>query len=403
MNKYFEIFYRFIQLGCISFGGPVAHIGYFQQAFVSKYQWLDNQSFARTIALCQFLPGPTSSQLGFAIGYQRAGVLGAIAAFIGFTTPSLVLMLLLYFVGQKFADTLTFVGIVHGLKLLAAVVVIDAILTMAKAFGRSWLHKSLMLISAITLIYFSSSLIQMVVLIVSGVIGFVSYRLMQGDAEQAIVAGDNKNLIEGKKAKVLNQVNWLALGLFAFLFLGSLLFSQSVLVGWFYDFYYAGSLVFGGGHVVLPLLQQTVADQLNPELFLTGYAAAQAVPGPMFSIATYLGANLNEQAPVITALIATLAIFLPGFLLYIAFQQVWHNITQLPALANTMAAINAAVVGFLIAAFYNPIAVSAIQNNYDLLAVAVGFILLKFAKIPIVILVASFATVGVLMSQIMLT
>lgn len=405
MKSIIDIFIKFFSLGCVSFGGPAAHIGYFQQAFVEKHKWLNAAEYGRIVALSQFLPGPGSSQVGFAIGYHRAGLFGAIAAFVAFTLPSVILMLTLAFVGFQYADAITFQGVIYGLKLLAVVVVLDAILSMAKSFCQSWVNRGITLISAIALVSFSSSLIQVLVIALAALVGFILTKRIQGSNQLAkdadnYVSQQSKELKEGKSGLLAN-IRWLPLILFAVLILGSLFLAKGQnLVHWFHEFFFAGSLVFGGGHVVLPLLQETVADNLSSEAFLTGYAAAQAVPGPMFTMATFLGTQLDVSAPVLTALIATLAIFLPGFLLLLAFQHAWYELSSKPSVSGAMSGINASVVGLLVAAFVTPIASSALHEWWDFTAVALGFLLVRYVKVHIGIVVLCFAALGVLLFQL---
>ncbi|MCH2058623.1 MAG: chromate efflux transporter [Thalassotalea sp.] len=397
-----EIFIKFFSLGCVSFGGPAAHIGYFQQAFVEKHKWLNATEYGRIVALSQFLPGPGSSQVGFAIGYHRAGLVGAIAAFVAFTLPSVILMLTLAFVGFQYADAITFQGVIYGLKLLAVVVVLDAILSMAKSFCQSWVNRGITLISAIALVSFSSSLIQVLVIALAALAGFILTKRMQG-SNQLTKDADNHVSQELKvgESGLLANIRWLPLIIFAVLIIGSSFLAKGQnLMHWFHEFFFTGSLVFGGGHVVLPLLQETVADNLSSEAFLTGYAAAQAVPGPMFTMATFLGTQLDVSAPVITALIATVAIFLPGFLLLLAFQYAWYELSSKPSVSGAMSGINASVVGLLVAAFGTPIASSALHEWWDFAAVALGFALVRYVKVQIGIVVLCFAALGVLLFQL---
>ncbi|MEK6212689.1 MAG: chromate efflux transporter, partial [Vibrio fluvialis] len=268
-----DIFRTFFTLGWVSFGGPAAHIGYFRQAFVQKRGWLTDDEYAQIVALSQFLPGPGSSQVGFAIGYQRAGLFGACAAFLGFTLPSVMLMLLIALLSSQLLNQPLFLHIVHGLKLLAVLVVADAAWGMYQNFCRQKLTILLCLVTAIALLCVPTLTTQMLVLIVAALFG----------ASQ----------LKGAPPKEANKgysLSWVPLALFAILFFGlPLVSSYSSLLSVFDHFYQAGSLVFGGGHVVLPLLQNTLGDQITSDTFLTGYAAAQAVPGPMFTFATYLG------------------------------------------------------------------------------------------------------------------
>lgn len=384
MSIYIEIFWRFLNLGLVSFGGPAAHIGYFQQAFVQKYQWLDAPAYGRIVALSQFLPGPGSSQVGFAIGMRKAGVLGGIMAFVGFTFPSFMLLWLLSVVGLQFADTTTFVGIVYGLKLLAVVIVADAVISMAKSFCQHLLHQILAGTAFLILIFSANIETQLFILFGAALIGSV---------------WPNQNLIGAEKNTDEPKINKFALGVFFILFIGlPFVASTDIWLAMFNDFYQAGSLVFGGGHVVIPLLQHTVGEQMSQDQFLTGYAAAQAVPGPMFTLASFLGSQIIVEHSFVAALLATLAIFLPGFLLIIAFERAWHQLSGNFRISAAMSAVNAVVVGILAAALYQPIAMSSIHSVIDFAIVIVGFILFKLLKLPVIVLVASFAIVGVILN-----
>jgi chromate transporter len=377
MMRVFEVFYQFLALGFISFGGPAAHIGYFQTTFVQKRGWLDQQAYAKLVALSQFLPGPGSSQVGFAIGLRRAGLAGGIAAFVGFTLPSFCLLYILATYAMDSHDSEMVNGVIQGLKLLAVIVVADASLNMFKSFCKDKLSISLMVLSTLCLLILPSLWTQMGVLVLAAIVGIV------------FVASSDK---EHTTPAVLG-IKGFPLVIFIVLFL-SLPFAD---IDVFSSFYQAGSLVFGGGHVVLPLLQQTVGGQIGNDQFITGYAAAQAVPGPMFTLATFLGATLLPEQPLMGAVLATLGIFLPGFLLIYGLQDAWEALTQNPKIAGAAAAINAAVVGLLVAALYNPVLTSAVTQSLDLLIVAIGFVALRMMKLPIVVLVVAMSVIGVLL------
>ncbi|ABD83139.1 chromate efflux transporter [Saccharophagus degradans] len=385
MKQGFEVFWRFLLLGFVSFGGPAAHIGYFRNAFVEKRQWLTEEAFARLLALSQFLPGPGSSQLGFAIGLQRAGLAGGIAAFLGFTLPSFLLM---YFIAAINVDEhtqgelgATVRAVLQGLKLLAVVVVADAALSMFKTFCTTRLAVAIALATAIALLMAPTLWMQMAVLITAALVGCVWGK----PAPQPAAPSSGFKL--------------LPLSLFAMLFIGlPIAATQFSQIQFFAEFYKAGSLVFGGGHVVLPLLQQTVGSAISPDQFLTGYAAAQAVPGPMFTFATFLGAELavlSSLSPIQGALLATLAIFLPGFLLVLGLQGAWQNVANKPKIAGAAWGINAAVVGLLIAALYNPVFISAVFSPKDMAMVLAGLFALRVMRVPIVYLVVGFGVVRI--------
>ena len=375
----FAIFKQFFLLGCMSFGGPAAHLGYFKRHFVDNLQWLNAKRYAQLISLSQALPGPGSSQVGFAIGVERAGVLGGIAAFVGFTLPSFLIMALLAISAHQF-DAIYF-AIIAGLKLFAVVIVADATLNMAKSFCTSWALKAIAVLSTLMLILLPNLSSQILVLIIAALIG-AFYPLLKLGADDAV--SENRSF----------AINWPALILFALLLLVSFipLGSQFSV---FAPFYQAGAMVFGGGHVVLPVLQAGLPS-LSTEQFLSAYASAQAVPGPMFTIATYLGAELNSDQPLIGAVIATLLIFTPGFLLMLAFQKSWLQLAQRPRFASSIAALNAAVVGFLAAALYSPIWTSAVHSIWHIVLVVAAFTWLRLAKPPIWWLLLAFISVGLL-------
>ena len=385
MAAMFEVFWRFLLLGCVSFGGPAAHIGYFQQTFVQRLQWLTAADYARLVALSQFLPGPGSSQVGFALGYRRAGLPGALAAFVGFTLPAFLLMLGLALFAAQAADAAWLNGLVRGLKLLAAVVVAEAVRSMAQTFCRHWFAAVLALATCLLLVWSASAWMQYGVLVCAALLGAVVL------PARAVQPARSKGVTSG--------LRWRPLVVFLLLFallpwLGGL-GAEWRLVDQFYN---SGSLVFGGGHVVLPLLQQRLGDALSEDRFLLGYAAAQAVPGPMFSLGAFLGAELLPVRPVLGALLATLAIFLPGFLLVLGIQAAWDALATRPRVLGVVAGVNAAVVGLLAAAWVNPIASSAFHSWLDVLLVLLGWALLARWRPPILLLVAGFAGVGLALS-----
>lgn len=371
-----DVFWRFFLLGFISFGGPAAHIGYFRTTFVERLRWLDDAAYGRLIALSQFLPGPGSSQVGFAIGLERAGLSGAIAAFVGFTFPSFILMASLAVI--PFEPTPIFTGMIHGLKLFAVVVVADAVLSMYRSFCTSAAASAIAVSSAAVLWLFPTLTIQMIVL-------------------TAAALGGTLFLRASSIAPTLpTHVSYVPLILFVALFVFVPFFTDlSEWVFLFNTFFQSGSLVFGGGHVVLPLLQHALGDAITTERFLFGYAAAQAVPGPMFSLAAFLGADLASSSPLSGALIATLAIFLPGFLLVFGLYRGWEALAQRPRIAAAVAGLNAAVVGILLAALYNPVFTNAVSSTIDMALVVIGFFLLRTLKTPIVALLPFFALVGI--------
>ena len=381
------IFKQFFLLGCMSFGGPAAHLGYFKRHFVDNLQWLTTTRYAQLISLSQAMPGPGSSQVSFAIGVERGGLLGGIAAFLGFTTPSILIMMLLAISASQFDDI--YYAVISGLKLFAVVVVADATFSMAKSFCTSYVLKAITLISTFILILFPAMTTQIVVLVCAATFGAL-YPLLNINAKTHVEQEPNP----AKK----QTIKWLPLGIFTLLLAGSFI-SFGNDVDLFTPFYQTGAMVFGGGHVVLPILQASVPS-LSTEQFLSAYASAQAVPGPMFTIATYLGAELYPEQFIIGALIATAAIFLPGFLLVLAFQKSWLQLANQPRFASCIAALNAAVVGFLAAALYSPIWSSAVSSIWHIIIVAVAFTWLRVAKPPIWWLLIGFIFVGLLQSYL---
>lgn len=371
------IFRQFFLLGCMSFGGPAAHLGYFKRHFVDTLNWLTNTRYAQLISLSQALPGPGSSQVSFAIGVERAGVLGGIAAFIGFTLPSVLIMLLLAISAHQF-DAVYF-AIIAGLKLFAVVIVADATLSMAKSFCTSAALKLLAVLSTLALILFPLLGTQIAILITAAAVGAI-WPLLKLNPEPA------------QQSKSKSNINWLALGLFTLLLVLSFI-PLTTELALFAPFYQAGAMVFGGGHVVLPVLQASVPT-LSSDQFLSAYASAQAVPGPMFTIATYLGAQLSTEQPLFGAIVATVLIFMPGFLLILAFQKSWLNLANKPRFASVIAALNASVVGFLAAALYSPIWTSAVHNFWHIALVIAAFAWLRLKKPPIWWLLILFITTG---------
>lgn len=342
-----EVFGTFLKLGLTSFGGPIAHLGFFRDEIVTRRKWLDDQDYTSLVALCQFLPGPTSSQVGFALGLRRAGWFGALAAFVAFTAPSAVLMVLFAHVAAPLP--------VDGLKLVAVAIVAQAVLGMVQSLCPDRARATIA-IAAVGLLAVLPIWAMPVVIALGAAAGMAV--LHPQPAPPAALRLVRK---------------WVAaVALIAFL--AFFLFLPARLDG----FYRAGSLVFGGGHVVLPLLQAELGGAIPPEAFLAGYAAAQAVPGPLFTFAAYLGAVLDPAGPA--AVLALVAIFLPGFLILIAALP-FHAMLGTSARAGVMGA-NAAVVGVLGAALYDPIFTSAVGSAGDFALVLAMFGLLVLWKAP---------------------
>lgn len=368
------IFRAFLKLGLTSFGGPIAHLGYLREEFVRRRNWLDEAQFAQLLALCQFLPGPASSQIGFAIGLFRGGWRGALAAFAAFTLPSALLMFA-FATLAPLADHGPGVAVVHGLKLVAVVVVAHGVSCMARQLTPD-APRVLIAAGAATLILLvGSPWIQLLAIALGGIVGLRACRHVAAPMFGFFPVPHGQRVALG------------FLGLFLLL-LGVVLFwpppAAPTGVGLAAAFYQAGALVFGGGHVVLPLLQHTVVEPgwLSSDTFLAGYGAAQAVPGPMFSLAAFLGAEVPlGTMPWVGAMIALLAVFLPGFLLVLAALPFWARLANVSWAAPAMAGINAAVVGLLLAALYDPVWTGSVRGPVDVAIIVMGFFALATTRV----------------------
>lgn len=371
LPRVISVFAAFLKLGLTAFGGPIAHIGYFRNEFIEKRQWLSEQQFSQLFAVTQLLPGPGSSQMGFAIGLFYAGWLGAIAAFVAFTLPSALLLFAFSTIAHQL-NSVVGIAIIDGLKLLAVAVVAHAVISMAQKLTPDWQRIVIALLSFTFLLTVNLAIMQIAIILAGAVAGWFLCR------HQSLSAYFSFPVTYGKRTA------WLLFSLFILLLLISLFAgTQLNVANMLAGFYQAGALVFGGGHVVLPLLeQQTVTTGwLATDQFLAGYGAAQAVPGPMFTLATYLGAEIPTQLPSgWNALLATLAIFLPGFLLLLVILPVWQQIIRLPGAAAVIAGINAAVVGLLAAALYDPVFTAGINHWLDMLIAATAFFVMFVFK-----------------------
>lgn len=375
----FYVLWQFFVLGLYSFGGPAAHIGYFQREFVQNKKWLSDQDFTHAVALCQFLPGPASSQLGMYIGYKKASYLGAVAAFVGFTLPSFLILTLLAIGNQQYNDVAFIDTIIQAAKLLAVVVVADALWGMAKKNLTSLMTLSVAGLTAIS-VYFSSGLIGQILPIVCA--AFVGYLLSFKE-----ISGQRR-----PTENALIRPNITILGIFiTLLLMMPLLAGQSDFLGLFNVFYQAGSFVFGGGHVVLPLLEPMLDGMVDKDTFLSAYASAQLVPGPMFTMASYLGASAMIDSPVLASLVATIAVFLPGSLLLFAFLPAWNALVNHNRLKSSILLVNASVVGLLASAFVKPVLLTSVGTVFDVIAVVVGYLLLKYRNCPVWLLIVLFS------------
>ncbi len=381
-----EVFWRFFVLGLYAFGGPTAHLGYFHKEFVDKRRWLSEQDYADTVALCQMLPGPASSQVGMSIGFERAGVVGAFAAFIGFTLPSALVMILLALGYEQIAGLSAAMGVLQGVKLFAVAVVADALIKMGKSLCPDRPRITLALISAGFMLLLPHVFTQVGIVLGAGVIGYAVYR------NETVDQVSFSHNVGGKKTALVAGVLFLA-GLFVLPVVAA---GSEGALGIFDSFYRAGALVFGGGHVVLPMLQAEVvhAAGVSPEAFIVGYSAAQAVPGPMFTLAPFLGGTYGGTFSLSYALAALFGIFAPSFLLLTAAWPFWTRLKNMPKLRAAIHGINAAVVGLLLAAFYNPVVTFAIQDAQDVALVLLAYLLMVTWKLPIALMVPLFAGIG---------
>jgi chromate transporter len=384
-----QLFTVFLKLGLTSFGGPIAHLAYFREEFVIRRRWFDEHAYADIVALCQFLPGPASSQVGMAIGLSRRGVPGAIAAFLGFTLPSAILLVLFGMGVNRFGSQLGG-GWLHGLKVVAVAVVAQALWGMGRSLAPDSKRATIVIAAAALVALIPSSFGQVLVIILSGLCGWAFLR------NETVLPRAHLEMSVGRVTGVVFFVIFLIL-LLILPIVAERPESASYALKLFDGFYRAGALVFGGGHVVLPLLQAEVvpAGWVSNDAFLAGYGAVQAVPGPLFTFAAYLGA-ISTQSPNgwIGAAIATIAIFLPAFLLIVATAPFWEQLRRYTAVRRAMLGINAAVVGLLLAAFYNPVFTGAIKNTLDFYLAASAFLLLAFWKWPpwlVVLLTAAIA------------
>jgi chromate transporter len=375
-----EVLRASLQLGLTSFGGPIAHLGYFNREYVQKRQWLSTEEYAALVSLCQLLPGPTSSQVGFLVGFRRAGILGALAAWIGFTLPSAILMYAFAILAPQ-APGPFMQAVLHGLMLTAVVVVSQAVWSMARTLCPDWPRRIIALAVAVVLAFHSNGVLQLVALAGGAIAGSLVCRNLKHAVIELPVATEPRSA-------------WLALAAFCGLLIALptlSAFAPRGPIALANIFYRAGALVFGGGHVVLPLLQDALVPQhwISNEGFLAGYGFAQAMPGPLFTVAAYLGAaSAPTSASLSWAVLALIAIFLPGLLLSFVGLSLGSRVARIPSALAMLAGVNAAVVGVLGAALYNPIVVTAIHSAFDLGFVVIGFVLLQWRHVPPILVAA---------------
>lgn len=386
-----QVFIIFLRLGLTSFGGPIAHLGFFRQEFVERRRWLDERAYADLVALCQFLPGPASSQVGLAIGLLRAGYRGSLAAWLGFTLPSALLLALLAIGLDAWPGALP-QGLLHGMKIVALAVVTQAVWGMGRSLCAG-LPKALIAVAAAGLVLLLPGPgYQVAVILAGGLLGLLLFRPAEAISPSplALRTGIHTALA--------------CLTLFGALLIVLPLISAGTEASWlkvFNGFYRAGALVFGGGHVVLPLLEAEVVGNgwLDADRFLAGYGAAQAVPGPLFTFAAFLGAALDVEPSGWTgAAVALVAIFLPSFLLVYAALPFWTRLRAGRWAAGALAGINCAVVGLLLAALYDPVFTRAVAGPWDVLAALLALIALMRWQLAPWLVVAVGAGVGLLLS-----
>lgn len=374
-----SVFVIFLKLGLTSFGGPIAHLGYFREEFVARRKWLSERAYADLVALCQFLPGPASSQVGIALGLSRSGYPGALAAWAGFTLPSAIL-LILFALGLAAYREVIPAGAIHGLKVVAVAVVVQAVWGMAKNLCPDVQRISLMILSSCFILLVPSVWSQIVVIFFAALIGLLFFKSdeLKDEASSVLSVGFQPS----------RQVALLCLCLFFSLLVGLPLILM-LFPGQFMDlidiFYRAGSLVFGGGHVVLPLLQAEVVPTglVDESSFLTGYGAAQAVPGPLFTFSAFLGASMGQGVEAIAlGLLCLVTIFIPSFLLVIGALPYWEAVRQHARTQHALMGVNAAVVGLLLAACYQPVWTSAILRPQDFCLGLLALLALMFWKWP---------------------
>jgi len=381
-----EVLLAFLRLGLTSFGGPIAHLGYFRSEFVERRRWLDDRGYADLVALCQFLPGPASSQVGMALGWMRAGWRGALAAWAGFTAPS-ALAMIAFALGIAHYGALASSAAVRGLKIVAVAIVAQAVWTMGRSLCPDWPRAALAILAALLTFVLPSAIGQIGAIAAGGLLGWRLLKLPHQPPAALPAFG------------VSPRTATAALALFATLLLGLPLaaaLTGSPLLSLLDGFYRAGALVFGGGHVVLPLLQAAVVPSgaVSNADFLAGYGAAQALPGPLFTFAAYLGAVMTSPlSGWIGGLVFLAAIFLPGSLLVVGALPFWDRLRSRDGVQSAMAGINAGVVGILAAALVDPVFTGSVHSLADFGLALVAFALLAYARVSPV-LVVGFAAIA---------
>ena len=385
-----SVFLIFLRLGLTSFGGPIAHLGYFRDEFVVRRQWLSERGYADLVALCQFLPGPSSSQVGIALGLTRAGYAGALAAWLGFTLPSAIALIL--FAGLLISQGSPAPGVLQGLKIVAVAVVAQAIWGMARSLCPDRQRVTIMAAATIAVLMLTGIWSQLLVLVAGGLVGLMLFRPVADPQPDRFSVPVSRRT--GTFALLLFTALLAGLPMLAVLFPGGLVALTD-------SFYRVGALVFGGGHVVLPLLQAETVDAgwMDVDTFLAGYGATQAVPGPLFTFAAFLGAAMDTGLPGwLNGLLCLVVIFLPSFLLVIGVLPFWERLRHELRVQAALAGVNAAVVGLLLAALYQPMWVTAIRGPGDFALALAALVALMFWKLPPWLVVTATAAAGWLLA-----
>lgn len=388
-----SVFLVFLHLGLTSFGGPIAHLGYFREEFVARRRWLSERSYVDLVALCQFLPGPASSQVGIGLGLSRAGFSGAVAAWAGFTLPSAII-LALFAKGVSTWGSAFPSGLLHGLKIVAVAVVAQAVWGMARNLCTDVPRVTIAAFSACAALLWPNAMAQIGVIVCAAVVGLTLLKPAQGQAAESL------------PISISRKVGVISLVVFFSLLAGLPLLMEALpsqTLSMVHDFYRAGSLVFGGGHVVLPLLQTATVPNgwVANDTFLAGYGVAQAVPGPLFTFAAFLGASMNVQpSGWVGASVCLIAIFAPSFLLVIGVLPFWEQLRHSFRTQAALSGVNAGVVGLLLAALYNPVWTSAILKPQDFGLALIALVALMFWKAPPWLVVLGSGLIGWLLSNV---
>ena len=389
-KRWLEIWMVATKLGMTSFGGPIAHLGYFHEEYVRRKKWINEKNYGDLVALSQFLPGPASSQVGIGIGVARGGIVGGIISFLGFTLPSVIA--LIFFASLLQLYDIRDAGWLSGLKIVAVVVVAHAVIGMVQHHAPDIQRKTIALFVLVVTLIWQTAFTQIGVILIAGIVGYFLYK--------------NKSIKEGQTNVSLfpisKRLGYLSLALFFILLIFLPILSRLISSNWismFDSFYRAGALVFGGGHVVLPLLEQEFVPTglLSTQEFLAGYGITQAVPGPLFTFAAYIGAVMNGWQG---GIFATFAIFLPAFLLIIGSLPIWDALRTNSKVKGALLGVNASVVGILISALYTPIWTSAIKSSMDFALAAILFFMLVYWKLPPWVIVLTGAVGGFIISYL---